>query len=188
MCLSTYAASASCGNRPHTPPNLTRFFARTQGTYSSTCYYFGESLSDELAAASEDGQAPPIGLVHTSFGGSTIEQWLDNATIAKCEGATLSPQNQEWHNQRVMPYVDMTVKGWVWYQGENDMHGYFGNSALNSGYGCMMQNLVAQWRQLWSTEEGTTDPNAPFGLVTLAPSGTEGGKSIGTMRYVRMYV
>ena len=37
--------------------------------YSSTCYYFGESLTDELGAA-----APPIGLIHTAWGGSTIEQ------------------------------------------------------------------------------------------------------------------
>lgn len=31
----------------------------TFGSFSSTCYYFGESLSDELATASSDGVAPP---------------------------------------------------------------------------------------------------------------------------------
>lgn len=31
-----------------------------------------------------------------------------------------------WHDARVMPYIDMSVKGWVWYQGENDMHNLFG--------------------------------------------------------------
>ena len=34
-------------------------------------------------------------------------------------------------------------------------------------------------------QSGTTDPNAPFGLVTLAPSGTEGGSDIGTMRWAQ---
>lgn len=58
--------------------------------------------------------------------------------------------------------------------GENDMHNYFGNSELKSGYSCLMQTLVEQFRSLWSVTPGTTDPNAPFGLVTLAPSGTEG--------------
>ena len=66
---------------------------------------------------------------------------------------------------------------------ENDMHNLFGNSALSSGYACLMQKLVSQWRQLWSSAEpGTTAADAPFGIVTLAPSGTEGGSDIGTMR------
>ena len=102
-------------------------------SFSSTCYYYGESLSDELAAASADGVAPPIGLVHTSFGGSTIEQWLTNETIATCgectiiasahkhvlyltrcmivthahdaANASISGSNQEWHDQRVVRTV-----------------------------------------------------------------------------------
>ena len=53
------------------------------------------------------------------------------------------------------------------------MHGYFGNVDRQEGYACMAKALVAEWRSLWSIEPGTTDPMAPFGLVTLAPSGTE---------------
>lgn len=203
------------------------------GSFSSTCFYFGQGLSDRLAAASGDGAAPPIGLVHTAYGGSTIEQWLSNATTATCDRAAASASNQQWHDQRVLPYADMTLKGWVWYQvrtagdgwcaakpaapslyllqrcaaahssrpparpptahrpcphrrqGENDMHNFFGNSQLGTGYSCLMQKLVAEWRRLWSAEAGTTHPLAPFGLVTLAPSGGEGGKSIGTMRWAQ---
>ena len=62
------------------------------------------------------------------------------------------------------------------------MYGVFGNSARDVGYSCMMVKLVKTWRQLWSATAGTTDPLAPFGVVTLAPSGTEGGSDIGTMR------
>ena len=85
--------------------------------YSATCYYFGESLSDALAAA--HGAAPPIGLVHTGWGGSTIEQWLDNATAAGCTDAFDPPPKPQawpgvWHAQRVLPYTGMTIKGWVW--------------------------------------------------------------------------
>eukprot|EP00937_MAST-01D_sp_MAST-1D-sp2_P001167 g1167.t1 len=156
------------------------------GSFSSTCYYFGEQLSDELAALSADGKtAPPIGLIHTAWGGSMIEQWLTNQTIAQCANASLGSSNQQWHDQRVLPYVGTTVAGWVWYQGENDMHGFFGNSALRTGYSCLMPKLVAEWRRLWSAEPGTTAPDAPFGLVTLAPSGGEGGASIGTMRWAQ---
>ncbi len=150
--------------------------------FSSTCYYFGESLSDQLA---KSGPPPPIGLVHTAWGGSTIEQWLTNETIGTCANASKSAANQEWHDTRVMPYTGMTVKGWIWYQGENDMHNLFGNSAQKTGYACLMEALVKQWRMLWSATAGTTEADAPFGFVTLAPSGGEGGSDIGTMRWAQ---
>jgi len=61
------------------------------------------------------------------------------------------------------------------------MHATFGNSQLGTGYACLMHKLVADWRALWSKNSGT-DIDAPFGLVTLAASGTEGGSDIGSMR------
>jgi sialate O-acetylesterase len=48
-----------------------------------------------------------------------------------------------------------------------------------------MQRLVAEWRKLWSKEDGTTSVDAPFGLVTLATSGSEGGQSMGTMHWAQ---
>ena len=84
--------------------------AGTFELFSGTCYYFGESLTDELGGDA----APPIGLIHTAWGGSTIGQWLGNSTIATCGNATLSPENGEWHSTRILPYVDMTIKGWIW--------------------------------------------------------------------------
>lgn len=144
--------------------------------FSSTCYYFGESLSDSMGS-----DAIPIGLIHVAFGGSTIEQWLDNSTISKCANATLSPSNGEWHETRVLPFTNMALKGFVWYQGENDMHGFFGNSILKTGYSCLMSNLISSWRDIFVS----TSSNAPFGLVTLAPSGGEGGNDIGTMRWAQ---
>ena len=93
--------------------------------YSSTCWYYAQSLSEYVTDR-------PIGMIHTSFGGSTIEQWLDNATISKCRNATIDASNGEWHESRVAPYLGMSLKGWIWYQGENDMHGVFGNSALGT--------------------------------------------------------
>ena len=77
--------------------------------FSSTCFYFGQELSDALGA-----EARPIGLVHTAWGGSTIEQWLTNETIATCEYASPSTSNQEYHDTRVLPYIDMSLKGFVW--------------------------------------------------------------------------
>ena len=147
--------------------------------FSATCFYFGQELSDTIGAG-----APPIGLVHTAWGGSTIEQWLTNATIDTCQFARKSSSSQEFHDTRVVPYLDMTLKGFLWYQGENNCHSTMGNSAAKAGYSCEMQALVSQWRSLWSATAGTTDEKAPFGIVTLASSGSEGASSLamGAMR------
>ena len=57
-----------------------------------------------------------------------------------------------------------------------------GNAAHHTGYGCEMVELVKMWRQAWSKEPGTTDALAPFGIVSLASGGSEGGSDIAGMR------
>ena len=83
-------------------------------TFSATCYYYGESLSEELGA-----DAPPLGLVHTAFGGSMIEQWLKEDTVKSCKNASnyTAVGGGEWWQARVLPFSQMTLKGWLWYQG-----------------------------------------------------------------------
>lgn len=51
--------------------------------FSSTCLYFGEGLADAMPTV-------PIGLIHTAWGGSMIEQWLTNQEIAECKGAGIA--------------------------------------------------------------------------------------------------
>ena len=67
-------------------------------------------------------------------------------------------------------------------QGENNMGGQKGNVIANTGYSCAMRQLINGWRAAWSKTPGTTDALAPFGVVTLASSGSEGGPDFGTMR------
>jgi len=38
----------------------------------------------------------------------------------------------------------------------------------------LLPQMVSQWRKMWSIEPGTTDPLAPFGIITIA-DGTEEG-------------
>ena len=71
-------------------------------------------------------------------------------------------------------------------QAENNMYSTFGNSMLKFGYSCLMPVLVGEWRALWSRTPGTTDPLAPFGVVTLAASGSEGGADLGSMRLAQL--
>jgi sialate O-acetylesterase len=47
--------------------------------FSATCLYFGVELLDALGP-----DAPPIGLIQTAVGGSTIEAWMSNETLGRC--------------------------------------------------------------------------------------------------------
>jgi hypothetical protein len=111
--------------------------------FSSTCYYFGEALVEGLG-----GVDTPIGLIHTAWGGSMIEQWLTNDVIAECKGAAVSKSNGLLYDNAVKPYLGMTVKGWVFYQGENNAGGLHGNSGTASqpASGCVTTSrLPATW-------------------------------------------
>eukprot|EP00040_Diaphanoeca_grandis_P010747 m.55043 g.55043 ORF g.55043 m.55043 type:complete len:828 (+) comp22015_c0_seq1:144-2627(+) len=145
----------------------------------ASCWYFGQRLS-------ELGVTVPIGLANTAIGGQRIEEYMPNNTINKCQNRTgeATPWwNAQLYGQQVLPFVDMTVKGWVWYQGENNMGGLKGSSLENLGYSCEQRELIRGWREVWSETPGTTDPMAPFGLVSLASSGAEGNDAaMGAMR------
>jgi hypothetical protein len=71
----------------------------------------GESLTEGLGK-----DAPPIGLIHTAWGGSMIEEWVTDDVAAECTLADHAEHNELLWDTNVKPYLDMTVKGWVWYQ------------------------------------------------------------------------
>ena len=162
----------------------------THPTYSlfqvgAACWYFAQQLV-------ERGVKTPIGIADTAIGGQRIEEFQNNATtyagrIGCPDVVGETEQKTAWNGQlfakQVMPFVDMTVKGFTWYQGENNMQNVKGNAASNVGYSCKQRELVKGWRSIWSTTPGTTDPLAPFGIVTLASSGSEGNDAaMGAMR------
>jgi hypothetical protein len=74
-------------------------------SFSSTCWYFGESLAEKLGPS-----APPIGLIHTAYGGSQIEAWVrpeDNSCIG-----TGHISGSLWRDN-VSPYLNTTVRGCI---------------------------------------------------------------------------
>lgn len=58
----------------------------------------------------------PLGLVSTAIGGSMIEEWVPNTTIDNCKNVSIAGHNQMLYDEKVLPYLEMTVKGWLWYQ------------------------------------------------------------------------
>ena len=44
--------------------------------------------------------------------------------------------NGALYNGMVLPFVNMSIKGWNWYQGENNLGFHAGNVLDNAGYVC----------------------------------------------------
>ena len=90
-------------------------------TVGATCWYFAARLS-------ELGVDTPIGIANTAIGGQRIEEYMVNTTesIGKCSersGECSAPgpcAGAAWDGRHfgdmVSPFLDMTVKGWAWYQ------------------------------------------------------------------------
>ena len=133
--LDTIRVSAGDSQKSNTWPWLTakqaaaavNLTSRSGGLFdfSAACWYFAQELTElmsEAAFEERDGTVVPIGILDTAIGGSRIEEWTTNDTIATCANASLSSSNQMLFDENVRPYVGMTVKGFAWYQGENNMH------------------------------------------------------------------
>ena len=76
----------------------------------ATCWYFAQRLV-------ELGVDHPIGLVNTAIGGQRIEEYMSNSSIATCHNRSgAGPFDATLFGQQILPFVDMTVKGWLWYQ------------------------------------------------------------------------
>lgn len=118
-----------------------------------------------------------------------IEEWLTNEALAECRGVAVGSQNGLLFNSNIQPYLDMTLKGWAFYQGENNVATLHGNSGTadqpSSGYACMMPQLVQQVRSAWSRVPNTTAANAPFGLVGLSPHDSEGADDMASFRWAQ---
>jgi len=102
------------------------------------------------------------------------------------------PDDGALNNGMVAPFLNMTIFGALWYQGENNVHECIpspdansrstgdggpsacGNILTKTGYACSTLNLVTTWRKQWSVTPRTTDPTFPFGIVSLAAGTSEG--------------
>ena len=166
--------------------------------FSAACWYFGKGLSDRMAAAS--AEPVPIGLISSTIGGTTIQEWLppaatgnDTCTEGNCgwveqpvsEMPACSRSNSSdvwscpssacstlWHSM-IAPFVNVTIAGAIWYQGEQNV--LFGPGSATSGYSCQQAALIRSWREAFSAEPGTSAPDFPFGVTTLAGGASEGG-------------
>jgi sialate O-acetylesterase len=171
-------------------------------TVYSTCWYTAEALTDMFESSNQP--APPLGIVEMAVGGTKLSQWVERGAASVCSNATCCCQyncqpehcpnpyepvhgdfantsgdttcvgNGQMYNALVRPMINTTIKGVLWYQGENSVGFDGGSSKDHSGYACMMATLVESWRKVWSVVSDTTDNQFPIGLVTLADATDEG--------------
>ncbi|KAL1522247.1 hypothetical protein AB1Y20_017244 [Prymnesium parvum] len=154
----------------------------------ATCWYFGESLSHHFKRFHQ--AAPSLGLVCIASGATPLEVWLPSAALEHC--ANTLPHKllggRSVYAERVEPLVPMAIKGWLWYQGEQNLrgNGISGSWSGRYGYACALGALLSHWRARWSEEPNSTAPLAPFGVVTLQPRAMQfGGRDFGGMRHAQ---
>lgn len=146
-------------------------------SFSATAYYFGLQLYRSLHV--------PVGLIHTSWGGSTIEAWMPADTLKRFSGIRLThlqegekskrPQYDAslLHNGMLYPLRNCTVKGVIWYQGES-------NAGRARQYVDLQQSFVKYLRALFRT------PELPFYYTQIAPHRGSDSLSVALMREAQL--
>ncbi len=124
----------------------------TVGGFSGVAYFFGRDLQKALDV--------PIGLIHTSVGGTPAESWTSKAVLEGdpafkdlvTKGATL-------YNGMIAPLIPYAIKGAIWYQGESNANTH--DRALQ--YEKLFPAMIKNWRDDWKQGD------FPFLFVQLAP-------------------
>lgn len=126
--------------------------------FSATAYYFGRLVQEQLGV--------PIGLILAAWGGSACEAWM-TAEWLKAFPAAKIPQSETdiksknrtptvLYNGMLHPLIGMTMKGVIWYQGED-------NYNRASTYADMFTTMIRGWRADW--QQG----DFPFYYCQIAP-------------------
>ncbi len=130
----------------------------TVGGFSATAYFFSKNLYDSLRI--------PVGVIHSSWGGTPAETWLPEAAVMDdsvlAAGAKKLKFYDWWpvrpglaYNAMIHPLINYTIAGAIWYQGES-------NSANPLYYRKLFPELIRTWRKLWNKD-------FPFYYVQIAP-------------------
>ena len=127
--------------------------------FSATAYYFGRALRQVLDV--------PVGLICTSWGGSACEAWMHpdwlkafpkvNQHVTEVDVEKLQQRcPTALYNGQLKPLVGYTMRGAIWYQGEDNIPRY-------DYYAPLMKAMVEGWRSDW--KQG----NFPFYYCQIAP-------------------
>lgn len=149
---------------PATPENV--------GSFSAVSYFFGRELYKELQV--------PIGLIHTSWGGTQVEAWISKKGFLSSEtframmseppgiDSITGPNGYPacLFNAMIHPLLSYGIKGAIWYQGES-------NAGRAYQYRQSFPLMITDWRNQWRQGD------FPFYFVQLASYDPTKGKGEG---------
>ncbi len=133
--------------------------------FSATAYFFGRYVHNQLNI--------PIGLISSSYSGSSIEAWIDKDSLIKDQDFSeninklynsLAPEGMQnltkltptgLYNGMVASIIPFSIKGIIWYQGE-------ANVERAEQYKRLFPLLINNWRKKWALGD------FPFLFVQLA--------------------
>jgi sialate O-acetylesterase len=134
----------------------------TSPGFSAVGYFFARDLQKALNV--------PVGIIHSSWGGSFAEAWTSPAVLAKhpelqgisAEIQKIGPPHKPsiLYNGMLHPLIPFAIRGAIWYQGES-------NAGRAYMYRTLFPTMIKNWRDDWG--EG----DFPFLFVQLAPFYTD---------------
>ncbi len=131
---------------------------QTTPLFTATGYFFARLLNKVLNV--------PVGLIHASLGGSSIEAWMTPNSLKDIPGVPIPVPDTEitnpyntptvLYNGMLNPIVGYGIRGAIWYQGES-------NRSESAMYAKMFDAMIRDWRNLWDIGE------FPFYYCQIAP-------------------
>ncbi len=127
--------------------------------FSATAYFYGKSLRKNLNL--------PVGLILTAWGGSAVEAWMTQDWL-KAFPTVKIPENQKdvdktqqrcptaLYNGMLHPLIGYTMRGVIWYQGEENVNRY-------QNYADQFSTMIKGWRKEWNQGD------FPFYYCQIAP-------------------
>ena len=142
--------------------------------FSAVAYSFANYLNKVLDI--------PIGIIHSSWGGSPAEAWTDQKTLNKIfEKSEIRNRHKDkaihhnpsgLFNAMINPLIPFKIRGAIWYQGES-------NVGRANNYTKLMNNMIDGWRSQWN------QGSFPFYFVQIAPNGSLGKTNKSSQAYLR---
>jgi sialate O-acetylesterase len=100
----------------------------------------------------------PIGLIHTSWGGTPAELWASRKALESNPALKSLAHGESscLYNAMIAPLIPFAIRGAIWYQGES-------NAGRALQYRTLFPAMIANWRADWGQGD------FPFGFVQIAP-------------------
>ena len=119
----------------------------------------------------------PVGLIHTSWGGTPAESWTPRRrSNGEAHVKHMAGHGSKLYNGMIHPLTRSPIAGVIWYQGE-------ANVGRAAQYFKLFPVMIEAWREVWHR------PNLPFYFVQIAPFryNADGGAACAELWAAQLY-